>query len=114
MCQTTSQSSNHIPSIDASSYPDESDLTHNVHSNHMNEEKVQPKCSLLPSSFWTSVWKFYNDFEILILFGLAVIVAKIYPPLGSIYLYPKITATWIAVVFIFGTFRHKIHLMRVC
>jgi hypothetical protein len=67
-----------------------------------SSEKVSPKSpSLLPSR-WTSVLKFYNDFEILILFGLAVMIAKIYPPLGSNYLNPKITATWIAVVFIFG------------
>jgi len=32
---------------------------------------------------------------------LAIILAKAYPPLGATYLKPKITASWIAVIFIF-------------
>jgi hypothetical protein len=104
MCLTNSPSSSCLPSIDSSS-PDESHLTDNVGSSSNSKDEVKQKCwSLFPTSdFWTCVWKFYHDFEILILFGVAVLIAKIYPPLGSIYLCPKITATWIAVVFIFGT-----------
>ncbi|CAB9523234.1 bile acid cotransporter 7 [Seminavis robusta] len=33
--------------------------------------------------------------------GLAICLAKLYPPLGAIYLCPQITATWLAVIFIF-------------
>ena len=32
---------------------------------------------------------------------LVICIAKLYPPLGAIYLHPEITATWIAVMFIF-------------
>lgn len=45
----------------------------------------------------------YHEYEILILFAVAIFLAKVYPPLGDEYLYPQITAKWIAVVFIFGT-----------
>ena len=33
---------------------------------------------------------------------IAILLAKVYPPLGAIYLYPQITATWIAVMFVFS------------
>jgi len=38
-----------------------------------------------------------------LLFGIifAILLAYIYPPLGAIYFFPEITATWVAVVFIF-------------
>ena len=35
---------------------------------------------------------------------IVILIAKAYPPLGAIHLYPQITATWIAVMFIFGKF----------
>jgi sodium/bile acid cotransporter 7 len=37
----------------------------------------------------------------LILIVLVILLAKLYPPLGAQYLAPDITATWLAVVFIF-------------
>eukprot|EP00546_Thalassionema_frauenfeldii_P007816 CAMPEP_0178924044 /NCGR_PEP_ID=MMETSP0786-20121207/17100_1 /TAXON_ID=186022 /ORGANISM="Thalassionema frauenfeldii, Strain CCMP 1798" /LENGTH=428 /DNA_ID=CAMNT_0020598695 /DNA_START=174 /DNA_END=1460 /DNA_ORIENTATION=+ len=40
-----------------------------------------------------------NEFVLLIL--LVILLAYAYPPLGAIYLAPQITATWIAVIFIF-------------
>ena len=43
----------------------------------------------------------YWEHEFLILVVLAILLALAYPPLGATYLAPKITATWIAVVFIF-------------
>jgi hypothetical protein len=46
---------------------------------------------------------FYFKNEFLIMILLAVALAKAYPPLGADYLKPKITATWVAVVIIFGT-----------
>ena len=45
--------------------------------------------------------KFYWTNEFLILILLVILIAFAYPPLGAIYLAPKVTATWIAVVFIF-------------
>ncbi|KAL7546495.1 hypothetical protein ACHAWF_009854, partial [Thalassiosira exigua] len=33
--------------------------------------------------------------------ALAIIIAHIYPPLGAVYVHPEVTATWLAVVFIF-------------
>lgn len=52
---------------------------------------------------WTRSLKIYNDYEFLILIILVIMLAKAYPPLGAEYFAPHITATWIAVIFIFGT-----------
>ncbi len=54
------------------------------------------------SSFKQKFVEFYNAYEILILFVAAIFIARAYPPLGAKYLFPQITAKWIAVVFIFG------------
>ncbi|KAI2491478.1 SBF-like CPA transporter family (DUF4137) [Fragilaria crotonensis] len=53
------------------------------------------------STIRQKVVEFYNAYEILILFAVVIFLAKAYPPLGSKYLVPQITAKWIAVVFIF-------------
>jgi sodium/bile acid cotransporter 7 len=45
--------------------------------------------------------KFYWENEFLILIVIVICLAKVYPPLGAIYLAPHITATWIAVMLIF-------------
>lgn len=45
--------------------------------------------------------KFYWTNEFLILILLAILLGWAYPPLGAVYLAPKITATWIAVIIIF-------------
>lgn len=44
---------------------------------------------------------FYWTNEFLILIVIVILLAKAYPPLGAIYLVPQVTATWIAVMFIF-------------
>jgi len=44
---------------------------------------------------------FYAANQFLILIALAIGLAAAYPPIGAIYLAPKITATWVAVMFIF-------------
>mmetsp|Transcript_21396 Transcript_21396/g.39971 ORF Transcript_21396/g.39971 Transcript_21396/m.39971 type:complete len:464 (-) Transcript_21396:92-1483(-) len=47
-------------------------------------------------------WRdFYGANSFLILVLCAILIAYAYPPLGAVYLAPQITATWIAVVFIF-------------
>lgn len=48
--------------------------------------------------------KFYGRYEFLILLIVVVLLARAYPPLGAKYLAPKITATWIAVWYIFCKF----------
>ena len=61
------------------------------------------------SSTWAclkDVWKrlvtFYWDYEFLVLVVLSIALARAYPPLGAQYLAKEITASWIAVIFIFG------------
>jgi len=49
-------------------------------------------------SKWISI---YTKHSFLILVICAILLAYAYPPLGAEYLAPQITATWIAVIFIF-------------
>ena len=44
---------------------------------------------------------FYWTNEFLIHVIIVILIAKAYPSLGSKFLFPEITATWIAVIFIF-------------
>jgi hypothetical protein len=61
---------------------------------------------------------FYFTNEFLVLVVLAIVLAKAYPPLGAEYLRPEITATWIAVIFIFCTYStvllytNELHMLR--
>lgn len=55
------------------------------------------KCRLC----WNKLVDFYFTYEFLVLVVVVILLAKAYPPLGAIYLKPEITATWIAVIFIF-------------
>lgn len=57
-----------------------------------------------PLRAWNWFTKFYSANSFLIGVILAILIAYAYPPLGAVYLAPKITASWIAVVFIFCTF----------
>lgn len=45
--------------------------------------------------------KIYHKNSFLILVSLGILLAYAYPPLGATYVAPHITATWIAVIFIF-------------
>lgn len=47
---------------------------------------------------------FYFTNEFIILAIVAILLAKAYPPLGAEYLQPQITASWIAVIFLFCKF----------
>jgi solute carrier family 10 (sodium/bile acid cotransporter), member 7 len=51
--------------------------------------------------YWRKFVKFYWEQEFIILIVLAILLAYAYPPLGATYLAPQITATWIAVIYIF-------------
>lgn len=57
---------------------------------------------------------FYFTNEFLVLVVVAILLARAYPPLGAEYLRPDITATWIAVIFIFCTYSTNIttHMLR--
>jgi solute carrier family 10 (sodium/bile acid cotransporter), member 7 len=65
-----------------------------VSQNKAEEEEQQPSWS-------RRFWDFYTKQEFLILVVLAIPLARAYPQLGAYYLHPKITATWLAVSFIF-------------
>jgi len=56
---------------------------------------------LTPSSSPSSCSNFYQANSFLILVVAAIGLARLYPPLGAKYLRPEITATWIAVMFVF-------------
>lgn len=66
-----------------------------------NEEKIEPEEAAPSPSFGTKLCNFYNANSFLIGVVIAILLARAYPPLGAVYVYPQITATWIAVVFIF-------------
>lgn len=51
--------------------------------------------------YWTGLVTFYNTNSFLVKAVLAILIALAYPRLGAKYVQPQITATWIAVVFIF-------------
>ncbi len=53
------------------------------------------------ATFCSKLCDFYTKNSFLILVVLAILLAYAYPPLGSKYLYPQYTATWVAVVIIF-------------
>ena len=55
-------------------------------------------------SFTQRLVAFYCRYDFLILLILAVLLAKAYPPLGAELLAPNISATWIAVMYIFCKF----------
>ena len=48
-----------------------------------------------------SAGRIYHQNSFLILVTCALLLAFAYPPLGAIYVVPHVTATWVAVIFIF-------------
>ena len=65
-----------------------------------DDAKSIPEQSKCPST-WNKCVNFYVTYEFLVLVVVVILLAKAYPPLGAEYLRPDITATWIAVIFIF-------------
>jgi hypothetical protein len=51
--------------------------------------------------WWRKLLDFYHEYDVLILLVTVILLAYAYPPLGADYLEPQITATWIAVMYIF-------------
>jgi hypothetical protein len=64
------------------------------------KEKEQPDVGCCRRSL-TRVMEFYWTYEVLVLIVIAICIARAYPPLGAVYLQPDITATWLAICFIF-------------
>ena len=62
------------------------------------EQSTPPPCHKRLYQKWQSI---YTKHSFLILVIIAILLAYAYPPLGATYLAPQITATWIAVMFIF-------------
>lgn len=54
-----------------------------------------------PKTWRQRISHLYEKESLLIEVTLAIVFAKIYPQLGAVYLFPEITAHWIAVVIIF-------------
>lgn len=78
--------------------PEESPATNNF----SDEEQIKDEEEVTRShKIMQCLWQFYWANEFLILVVSAILLARAYPPLGADYLQPRITATWIAVVFIF-------------
>ena len=65
----------------------------------------EPEQLPLYKRVWKRWCKFYAANSFLILVICAILLAYAYPPLGAVYLAPQITATWIAVMFIFSELR---------
>lgn len=47
---------------------------------------------------------FYHAYDFPIHVMIAILIAYLYPPLGAIYVQPRITANWVAVCYIFSLF----------
>jgi hypothetical protein len=55
-----------------------------------------------PAKTWCRKFiDFYKEYDFLILLVVVILLAYAYPPLGADYLQPQITATWVAVMYIF-------------
>ena len=50
---------------------------------------------------WTWWCGFYSNNSFIVLVIAALLLARAYPPLGAVYVYPKITASYVAVIIIF-------------
>ena len=50
---------------------------------------------------WKWISSTYRSNSFLIHIIIVILLAYLYPPLGAIYFYPQITASWIAVIIIF-------------
>jgi hypothetical protein len=68
-----------------------------------NETPTDPEQQLpLYRRAWKRWCALYAINSFLILVVCAILIAYAYPPLGAVYLAPQITATWLAVMFIFS------------
>jgi hypothetical protein len=89
----TTEEQGELSSSSTSASDDKIDVSSSVVDSHTEEKK----------RLFGRLLDFYFKNEFLIMILLAIALAKAYPPLGAEYLKPDITATWVAVVIIFGT-----------
>jgi len=96
-----------IPHPESSSEANNDSFVENENIAATTESASQPQQSSQPPQLplhkrifkkWREI---YAKHSFLILVVCAILIAYAYPPLGAIYLAPQITATWIAVMFIF-------------
>lgn len=52
-------------------------------------------------SVWSCITAFFNTYSFMIYAAAGIILAYSYPPLGAVYVYPKITSSYVAVITIF-------------
>jgi ACR3 family arsenite efflux pump ArsB len=52
-------------------------------------------------SVWSCITTLFNTYSFMIYAAAGIILAYSYPPLGAVYVYPKITSSYIAVITIF-------------
>ena len=71
-----------------------------------NEQFEDPSDLTRAWSLWTKV---YEKYRIILLLVANICLARAYPQLGAEYLYPQITAAWIAVFFIFRKLVSLLH-----
>lgn len=91
MCRPTKDESN--DSDDNANQ--EIELPQEEEQQHQKEEASnKPSC-------WKRIVRFYWSNEFVLLIIAVILLARAFPPLGATYLAPDITATWIAVIFIF-------------
>ena len=70
-----------------------------------------------PPSIKDRVTKAWWENEFVFLVIVAISIARAYPPLGADYVFPDITATWVAVMLIFSksvSFRILTHAVDLC
>ena len=75
----------------------EEGIQHEGNNSREEEQEESSKCR----SACNKIVDFYFTYEFLVLVLVVILLARAYPPLGAEYLAPEITATWIAVIFIF-------------
>ena len=105
---TTNESQGNIDSpIEITGIPNDVDSKIDLSTNTNNEPKTD-QAENEPSSLscWRRTWKRFikilNDNAFVLEIISVIVLAYIYPPLGAKYLAPHITASWLAVLFIFG------------
>jgi hypothetical protein len=81
------------------------DVSDGKHHHHNHHQQQQERSTM--SKWCHRLWEIYEEYELLVLFVVAIVLAKAYPKLGAEYLAPHITATWMAVVFIFRKYTHS-------
>jgi len=52
-------------------------------------------------SVWGCITAFFNTYSFMVYAAVGIILAYSYPPLGAVYVYPKITSSYVAVITIF-------------